>query len=136
MKNFLYVTIVTTVVLLLIILGIGKKEYSINDELNNVYLFYGEGCQYCKALESYLDTIPDDVKSTYNLVEYEVWNNNQNAQLMNKFAEYLNDEANGVPYLVIGDKSFIGYSDEYNEEILEAITLLNVSNIDIYDLID
>ena len=40
---------------------------------------------------------------------------------MGKVAKKLNVDASGVPFIVIGDKSFTGYSESMNEEIKAAI---------------
>ena len=39
-------------------------------------------------------------------------------------ATFLGDEAGGVPYIVIGDKSFLGYASSINSEIEAAVTAL------------
>lgn len=134
MKKFAYYVITVIVILLVVISFNINSKATLNDDLNNVYLFYGEGCTYCESLKKHLDTLPISVKNKFNLVEYEVWNNTQNSELMQNFANYFNEEADGVPYLVIGDKSFIGYSNKYDEEIMAALILLEETEIDIKDL--
>ena len=44
-----------------------------------------------------------------------------NQVLMNKFGDELEVEIDGVPFLVIGDVSFSGYSTSLNEDILDEI---------------
>ena len=40
---------------------------------------------------------------------------------MDKVGNLLGQKAEGVPYIVIGDKVFAGYAESYNDEIKEAI---------------
>ena len=40
---------------------------------------------------------------------------------MEKVAEKLGDEVSGVPYIVIGKKSWSGYASDYDEEIMNTI---------------
>ena len=40
---------------------------------------------------------------------------------MEKVGAKLNDEVSGVPYIVVGDKSWSGFADSYGEEILSKI---------------
>ena len=40
---------------------------------------------------------------------------------MEKVGNLLGQKAEGVPYIVIGDKVFAGYAESYNDEIKEAI---------------
>ena len=43
---------------------------------------------------------------------------------MESISKKLEDDASGVPYIVIGDKSFSGYAESMNDEIKEAINTL------------
>ena len=91
----------------------------------NVYLFRGEGCPHCEeALEWFDNTLSKDEEYSkyYELVQYEVWYDEDNAKLMDKVAEALGTEANGVPFIVIGDKHFSGFSSSQSpDQIKEAI---------------
>ena len=40
---------------------------------------------------------------------------------MQKVADARGEEAEGVPYIIIGDQSWNGFSDEYKNEILKKI---------------
>ena len=43
---------------------------------------------------------------------------------MEGVSKYLNKEAGGVPYIIIGDKVFAGYSESYDEDIKNQIKKL------------
>ena len=43
---------------------------------------------------------------------------------MNGVAQKMGDAVNGVPYLIIGKKTFNGYSESDNEVILKAILVI------------
>ena len=53
---------------------------------------------------------------------------------MYKFGDKLDKEVDGVPFLVIGDTLFNGYSTSLDEEILDTIieTYENEDRVDIY----
>ena len=53
---------------------------------------------------------------------------------MSQFASTKNEEVSGVPYLVIGNKTFIGYSEKQNKKIEAAIKkeIKNKNHTDIY----
>ena len=89
----------------------------------NVYLFRGEGCPHCAEAEEFFDSLASDEEYSkyYELVKYEVWYDENNANLMNDVAKKLGTEANGVPFIVIGEKYFSGYASSMDEEIKEAI---------------
>jgi len=93
-----------------------------------VYVFYGEGCPKCESLFDQLDT--DTVMKTKFVVRmYEVWNNEDNAKLMEKVAKYNNEKYEGKPYIIIGNKTWMGYKSSYYDEIIEEI--LNKPKYDI-----
>lgn len=91
----------------------------------NVYIFRGEGCPHCEeAIEWFEGTLADDeeYKELYKLVKYEVWYDEKNNDLMGEVASELGTKATGVPFIVIGEKYFSGYSAENSpEEIKNAI---------------
>ena len=101
------------------------EEASSNDNSDskkvNVYFFRGEGCSHCAEAEEWFDSIKEEYSEYYNLIDYEVWYNTDNSDLMQKVADARGEEAEGVPYIIIGDQSWNGFSDEYKNEILKKI---------------
>lgn len=89
----------------------------------HVYMFKGDGCPHCTEAESYFKTLEKEYGDQFDLVTYEVWYNEDNAEMMQKIAEMRGEtnNARGVPYIIIGDKSFGGYSSSMNQEILIQI---------------
>jgi glutaredoxin len=53
--------------------------------------------------------------------DYEVWYNDDNAKFMQDVATSRGEEVNGVPYIIIGDKSWKGFTDSYENAMLEEI---------------
>ena len=103
-------------------------DYDDNEEKPVIYLFRGKGCSHCHEFLEYVSS--DLVKShgsKFRLVSYEVWENEDNADLMEEVAKKFKEDASGVPYIVIGDKTFSGYSEKMNKELEEAIDKLNDS---------
>ena len=93
------------------------SNYKETDDQAIIYLFRGKGCAYCKKFLTYLNSIVDDYGKYFKVVSYEVWYDNDNAELMEKVCNLLGQKAEGVPYIVIGDKVFAGYAESYNDEI-------------------
>ncbi len=85
----------------------------------NVYLFYGEGCPHCKDEMAFLNRIKDKYK--FNIHKYEVFNNKENLKLYKEVKSRFNDKHMGVPYTIIGDKTFSGYSSVISEEIEDLL---------------
>lgn len=89
----------------------------------NVYLFRGEGCPHCAEAEEFFDSLSKDEEYSkyYKLVDFEVWYDEDNGKLMDDVAKELGTEANGVPFIVIGEKYFSGYATTMDEEIKTSI---------------
>lgn len=100
-----------------------------------VYLFYGEGCGYCARAKEFFNSIEEEYGDKFELVKYEVWSNQTNANLMQDTAKVFGFNAKGVPFIVIGDEYFDGYSEEYNEGIINAIEE-NYNSEERYDVMD
>ena len=91
------------------------------DKKVNVYFFRGEGCPHCEEAEEFFDSIKDEYGKYFTIVDYETWNDEDNADLMQRVAKARDEEASGVPYIIIGDQSWNGYTSDYDKEIKDKI---------------
>lgn len=102
-----------------------------------IYLFRGKGCGYCRSLLTFLNSINDEYGNMYELKSFEVWNNQNNYELMKSISEFLNETASGVPYLIIGKEVFPGYAASYDSSIKTAIEeLYNTKKSKRYDVME
>ena len=82
-----------------------------------IYEFYGSTCVYCASLNSWFDSIENEYGQYYDLVKFEVWKNPRNSELMSKISNHFNDNATGVPYLIIGKETINGFGGtEYEKQ--------------------
>ena len=86
-----------------------------------LYFFRGEGCSHCAEFEAWLQEIEPEYGSLFEVKDYETWYNEENQKLMTKVAKTRGEEAQGVPYIIIGNKSWNGFADEYKSEIISEI---------------
>ncbi len=77
----------------------------------NIYFFYGDGCPHCAKEEVFLENEIEENYPEIEIKEYEVWNHKENAKLLSKIADELGTRIPGVPVLIIGDKTVIGFHD-------------------------
>ena len=75
----------------------------------NLYLFYGDGCPHCRALEEYLEEIKVDYPNL-SIHYYETWYNKDSAKKLDEIGDLLDINIRGVPFTIIGGKTFSGYS--------------------------
>ena len=112
-----------------------NKDYAESDDQITIYLFRGKGCSYCKAFLTFLSSISDEYGKYFKLVSFEVWNDEENSELMTVVSKAMGEVAKGVPYVVIGNQAFPGYASVYDEKIKTAITdLYNTNKEERYDI--
>lgn len=87
----------------------------------NVYIFHGDGCPHCANAENFFLSIKGDYD--FKLIGFEIFHNEANQNLMKDVGEHFKAEVSGVPYIVIGDKTFYGYTTLYNEDIIHAMNI-------------
>lgn len=92
-----------------------------DDKKVNLYLFRGEGCPHCAEAEEWFDSIKGEYGDYFKVVDYEVWNDEDNAKLMEKVAKLRKEDVSGVPYIIIGDKSWNGFDESYEDEMIDQI---------------
>ena len=97
-------------------------DIKFNDKVN-IYLFYGKGCPHCEALFTYFESIKSKYSKYYNLYAFEVWYNEDNGKTMDYFLEKFDKKVSSrsVPFLIIGDEAFEGYSSSMNQKIIDTI---------------
>ena len=123
MDRKMKIIVITTVIVIVLlasfvcILFMNKNRY--HDV--NVYLFSGETCPVCQRARTYFEELNEDLDGKINLIEYEVWNNEENQTNMQKVAEEFGDTLSGVPYIIVGEESFNAFSDVIGLRIKDAI---------------
>lgn len=108
------------------------EEITYDKNKINIYMFWGSTCPHCKAEFAFFDEIKSEYAGAYNLYTFEVWENEENKKLMDKFAEALDENPKGVPYTIIGDESFIGFGDSDKQKFKDLIKNNHQNSKDIY----
>jgi len=125
MKKFkyLFVLLIALLVLPVAVLADGEDEAVASDQSNEVrvYLFRGEGCPHCQEAEEWFDSIEEEHGNLFEVIDYETWYDTKNADLMQKVAKARGETADGVPYIIVGNKSWAGFTEDYESEILGQI---------------
>ena len=116
---------------LLLIIPISVKA----DSKYNIYLFYGDKCPHCAEEEAFFENYLEDNKDI-NLVKYEVWNSEENRELLVKVQDEINNHTSGVPYLVIGEKAVVGYLSGSTDKQIEKLIDKYRSNSKKIDVIE
>ena len=107
-------TFLILTILLLLPISISAKEKV------DLYLFHSETCSHCQAEIEYLNKI----KKEYDNLKihlYEVDSHKDNAKTMIKVKEKLDIDSPNVPFTVIGNYYYIGFSDGIADGIKELI---------------
>ena len=141
MKYFKYL-IILFLAIFIIPFGVFAEEQEENKDENSneskavpIYFFKGDGCSHCAEAEEWFESIKEEYGSFFELMEYETWYNEDNAALMEKVATARGESAEGVTYIIVGNKSWNGFADDYKDEILSEIkSVFEQDIIDRYDI--
>ena len=82
----------------------------------NIYFFWGDGCPHCAAAHPVLEGLAEE-NPRIGFYEFEVYNHPENVDLFMVFGEAFDMEPRGVPTIFIGDRYWVGYSEEIRAEI-------------------
>ena len=136
MKNKKLILGLVVSIILVLVIGLGVWFLFFNKkEKINVYLFWGDGCPHCENAKQFFSSIKEEYSEYYNLVEYEVWYNDDNSSLLDTVKNEFNLERVGVPFIVIGDEYFKGYSSRSDEKIKSTI-VSQYENDDYVDIVE
>ncbi len=111
-------------------------SYTESEDKVNVYLFRGLGCGFCRGFINYLNDNVDELGKYFNLVSYEVWYDQDNNDLMQKVANFTGVAAQGVPYIIVGEKVFDGFTAEDYGEDFKNTLIAEYNNSNRYDVFE
>lgn len=125
MKKLKYLVILLVAMLMIPFSVFAEEEAEATDKEESkeaiVYFFRGEGCSHCAEAEEWFKSIEEEYGQYFEIKDYETWYNEDNSKLMEQVAEARGESAEGVPYIIIGDKSWNGFAEEYKDEILDQM---------------
>ena len=116
-----------------------ESDIDLSSNKPNIYIFWGDVCPHCKALAKFISKLPAETKDKVNIYSFEVCDDKDNKSFMKNFGKFLDQDVSGVPFTVIGDKIFDGYSSgdtKTDQQILDAINTIikNQGSTDQYKL--
>jgi glutaredoxin len=90
------------------------------DDPGTLLLFHGEGCPHCAAERAWLEELALAYPQL-RIKQYEVWNDQANRELLDRYATELGFEPAGVPVTIVGDQVWIGFSQLIAAELEAAV---------------
>lgn len=96
---------------------------SSKDKLN-IYIFWGDGCPHCKHLAEFLGEKQSEIGDKISLYTFEVWKDKNNLSFLKSFGKFLGENPKGVPYIIISNKTYSGFSETDEETKQEIINLI------------
>lgn len=91
---------------LLVIVLIPNKVFALNEV--NIYFFYSDECNICSQEKAFLEALKDRYFNV-RIYSYSIASDT-NYSLMTQAKELYNVSTSGVPFTIIGDSTFIGFS--------------------------
>jgi len=97
----------------------GLDNSGVIEQKVNAYFFWGEGCPHCKQEEAFLAELKENYPNL-KIYDFEIYKNRKNALLLQKVGRQLGVDVSGVPFLVIGDTNFSGFSQNITAPRIES----------------
>lgn len=85
---------------------------TLSNGLPNVYLFWGDGCPHCEKEINFLQNTVEKEYPDLKIYYLEIWHDRDNQEIVTEVAKSLNTNVGGVPFLVIGNQSIVGYQSD------------------------
>ena len=112
MKKFL--------ILLIALLLVIPTSVNASETVIDIYLFYSNTCPHCAKEKEYLSDLQEN-DPNINVYTYEVSENQENSDLLDKVQTLIDGETPYVPYTVIGSEYRVGFNNSTKLEIENII---------------
>lgn len=101
----------------------------------DLYLFHSKTCPHCKEEIKYLDKLKKD-KDNLIVHLYEVTENKNNSKLLKTIQSIMDEETNYVPFTIIGNKVYVGFSNNTKLKIENTIKAYEEDYSKYIDVVD
>lgn len=83
-----------------------------------IYFFHGYSCPHCHEENEFLTTLENLYGDKIEIFKFETYKMDENKELLLLIKEKMGlTKTSNVPFTVVGDKSFVGYSDAIGDRI-------------------
>lgn len=113
MKKFLYFLGITGFLFFIFL-----SPIKAGDKTVELKFYYGIGCPHCALEKEFLKKIETKYQDKVTVSEYEIYYNQENAQIFSDLVKELNIEVAGVPLLIINEDYVLGYGSEETTGII------------------
>lgn len=103
----------------LAVAGVSPAPARAADGSTTIYLFWGDGCPHCAALEPFLQELAE--RPGVELAAYEVWYDQANRDLFTRVSAAHGFEPSGVPTVFVGGRAWVGDSPALREAIAAIV---------------
>lgn len=101
----------------------------------DIYLFHSETCSHCQAEIEFLNDLKDDYDNL-SIHLYETNSSKKNMEFMIKVKDKLGIDSPNVPFTIIGNYYYIGFSEGISEGIVDLVNKYSLDgSIDVIKMI-
>lgn len=86
----------------------------------NLYLFWGDGCPHCAHAKEFLEPYVAE-HSEIGYETFEVYYSAENQQKMQAVSTILEADASGIPFMIVGNEPYVGFSEATGDKIIERL---------------
>ena len=115
MKKIISLFLIFFISFIIFLPHVNAKE----ENIVNLYLFHSDTCRHCQEEIELLEEL-EEKHDNLRVYKYEI-SNKENSDLLGKVTNLFDVRISGVPFTVIGEKTFSGYSSENTKRTFEAV---------------
>jgi glutaredoxin len=104
------------------------EAHAADDGTVRIEIYWGDGCPYCEDAIETLGALAER-EQRIELATFEVWNDDANRQRMQEVAAELGVRADAVPFIVVGDRSWLGFNATIGSAI-EQVVMARLAAVD------
>lgn len=106
--------------ILICFIGLFSVKADTDKNIVNIYLFHSDKCPHCQEEKKLLKELEKEYDNV-RIYKYEVYTDD-NGKLFEESAKIMETKARGVPFTIIGEKTYTGFSYESSKKtFVEAI---------------
>ncbi len=119
-KKMIQIIVVLGLLLGLLTFGASAAQAAYGGTDVNIYFFWGQGCPHCAQAKPVLEEIVN-ANPKIGMYDYDLYTNQEYTEIFFAFGAALDFEPQYVPTIIIGERYWVGYSEDYRQEIIEYI---------------
>lgn len=114
-------------ILLFVVLAVFTTSACSSNESADIVIFTQTGCGHCESAMNYINTVILKEMPNTTVAEYNIRESDKNYKLFLTYVQKYQPSAKsiGTPFIVVGKKSMMGWTEETQQELTNRVRNLH-----------